>query len=390
MQIVTGIEPVLPTLRVEPLRDKAVLVLERSAELTNRFRSPLVADIATLTRWMHCYYSNRIEGVETRVRDYEVEVQSTHQADTQRRDRIALAKAHLDTQIWARGYAGSVYASSFLQEVHKRFYSALPPHLVVSTSISGAREPMLPGELRTRDVRIGQHEAPSHAIVQGMLRHFQDRYDSPDAVNRVTQVIAVAASHHRLTWIHPFRDGNGRVARLFSDTLIHRLGLSSGMWSLSRGLSRHRDEYYARLHNADQVRMSSAHDDGRGNLSERALYEFCDFILDVMLDQIAFADRIFGIDTLMDRMKHYVFFGDPGLDQRLFLLMRDALLRGEIPRGQASNIIGCGERHGRSILSKALKQGLLKSDTVKGPVRLAFPAKVLPFYFPELFPDTAM
>ena len=32
-------------------------------------------------------------------------------------------------------------------------------------------------------------------------------------------LVAVACLHHRVTWVHPFRDGNGRAARLFRPTL---------------------------------------------------------------------------------------------------------------------------------------------------------------------------
>lgn len=44
-----------------------------------------------------------------------------------------------------------------------------------------------------------------------------------------------------------------------------------------------------------------------------------------------------------------------------------------------------GETTARKILQKALNAGLLVSDTPKGPVRLAFPAKVLNHYFPGLY-----
>jgi Fic-DOC domain mobile mystery protein B len=36
--------------------------------------------------------------------------------------------------------------------------------------------------------------------------------------------------HHRLVWIHPFANGNGRHARLIADLLIERLGLPAFSW----------------------------------------------------------------------------------------------------------------------------------------------------------------
>ncbi|MFA6287052.1 MAG: Fic family protein [Opitutaceae bacterium] len=222
----------------------------------------------------------------------------------------------------------------------------------------------------------------------GLLGHFSQRYEATD-MSRVRKIIAVGASHHRLAWIHPFRDGNGRVARLFSDTLIRQLGIDGGgLWSLSRGFAVHRQDYYGLLANADPERSSSSADDGRGHLSERGLREFCEFVLKTMLDQIGFMERLFELDTLAGRIEHHARL-EAGLGkdaERVFFLLREALYRGEFARGEAGRIIGSAERTGRSVLTKALEAGLLKSDTPKSPVRLALPAKVLGSYFPQLFP----
>ena len=43
------------------------------------------------------------------------------------------------------------------------------------------------------------------------------------------------AAHQRLAWIHPFRDGNGRVARLHTHLVLGKLGLTNGLWSPLRG-----------------------------------------------------------------------------------------------------------------------------------------------------------
>ncbi len=177
------------------------------------------------------------------------------------------------------------------------------------------------------------------------------------------------------------------MIRLFSDTLIRQHGIDGGgLWSLSRGLAIHRKDYYVHLARADEERGGAS--DGRGHLSERRLWEFCKFVLETMLDQIAYMDRLLDLEALAARIGHYVrteaAFGS-GAD-RVFLLLREALYRGEFGRGDAGRIVGAGERTGRTALVAALEAGLLKSSTPKGAVRLALPAKVLPTYFPRLFP----
>ena len=71
---------------------------------------------------------------------------------------------------------------------------------------------------------------------------------------------------------------------------------------------------------------------------------------------------------------------------RVFLLLREALLRGEFPRGEAARIVNASDRTGRTVLTLTIEAGLLVSDTPKAPVRLGLPAKVHETYFPQLFP----
>ena len=384
----TSFEPAFPEQHRSDLEDLACAVILRAGRLQAKLRPPLREELAGVTRLMHCYYSNLIEGQQTLVPDIEAALRNDFSAEPEKRDLQGLALAHLACQSWAAGYEGSPFAQGFLCELHNRFYSALPPSLCTATTRSGARVPLTPGVLRTSEVQVGAHLAPPHELLPGLMSNFRRRYETLD-LSVASRIVAVAASHHRLAWIHPFRDGNGRVVRLFSDTLLRQLGVNAGgLWSLSRGLAFSRKEYYERLANADRERGTASADDGRGHLSERSLREFCEFGLKVMLDQISFMDALFELETLADRMEQYVRreagLGDNGA--RVFLLLREALYRGEFPRGDAGRIAGAGERTGRTALAAAVEAGLLKSLTPKAPVRLALPAKVLGAYFPRLFP----
>lgn len=385
----TAIEPVIPTQKLRPLEDLACTIVERAARLSAKLREPLRLQVAELTRWMHCYYSNLIEGQQTRVRDIEAALRQDFSAEPKKRDLQQLSLAHLEVQRWAAAQTRSPFAPEFIRELHQRFYAQLPAAMRVATTAKGEKAPLVPGELRDRDVQVGTHVGPPHELVPALLGHFQWRYESAD-FSRIQRLLALGASHHRLAWIHPFRDGNGRVIRLFSDAVIRQLGIDGGgLWSLSRGFARNRGEYYERLSNADQERSSSGADDGRGHLSERALWDFCEFTLRVMADQIAFMEQLLDLDGLERRIEHYVNVVDlqiaPDAD-RVFLLLREALLRGEFPRGEAARIVGASDRTGRSVLALATEAGLLVSATPKAPVRLGLPAKVHETYFPQLFP----
>jgi len=387
----TAIEPVVPTQRLQPLEDLACMVLESAARLSAKVREPLRTQLAELTRWMHCYYSNLIEGQQTRVRDIEAALKQDFAAEPAKRDLQRLALAHLEVQRWAATQTGSPHTGEFIRELHRRFYTALPEEMRIATTSAGNKTPLTPGELRDRDVEVGSHVGPPHELVPALLGHFQWRYESTD-LSRLQRIIAIGASHHRLAWIHPFRDGNGRVVRLFSDAVIRQLGIDGGgLWSLSRGFARNRDEYYARLANADQERSTTSADDGRGHLSERALWDFCEFTLRTMVDQIVFMERLLDLDGLEQRIEHYVHVAEPAVAKdadKVFLLLREALLRGQFARGEAGRIVGAGERTGRDLLGRTIAAGLLTSESPKTPVSLALPAKVLDSYFPQLFPLT--
>ena len=82
-------------------------------------------------------------------------------------------------------------------------------------------------------------------------------------------LVAMAVAHHRLGWIHPFVDGNGRVMRLHCHALLSSLGYTGGLWSPLRGFARTVDRYYALLAAAEEPRHGDL--DGRGNLSQAAL-----------------------------------------------------------------------------------------------------------------------
>jgi Fic family protein len=198
----------------------------------------------------------------------------------------------------------------------------------------------------------------------------------------------MAAAHHRFNYIHPFPDGNGRVSRLMSHAMAWSAGIAAGgLWSISRGLARgleSRAEYKQMMDLADTPRQGAL--DGRGNLSEQALIEFVTWFLRVALDQIAFMTSLFELDTLSGRLRRLA--ADRSLKSEALPLLEQVLLRGEVDRGEAPRIAGLPERSARRLLNELSAEGLLESDTPKGPVSVRFPADTLEILFPRLYPQT--
>lgn len=101
-------------------------------------------------------------------------------------------------------------------------------------------------------------------------------------------LLALAAAHQRLGWIHPFIDGNGRVMRLHTHAVLSALGYTNGLWSPLRGFARSLERYYSCLADADSPRRGDLV--GRGNLSEQGLLAWIDYVLDVCFDQVRFME----------------------------------------------------------------------------------------------------
>ena len=276
----------------------------------------------------------------------------------------------------------------FVQWLHLEFYRGAPAPMLHITGV-GREFTMTPGEWRSRpahDVAVGRHQPPSSARVDDFMRYFGQRYRF-DGMGRAGRIIAMAAAHHRLNYIHPFPDGNGRVSRLMSHAMAWRADVAShGLWSISRGLARGREsrtEYKQMMDLADTPRQGDF--DGRGNLSERALIEFVTWFVRVALDQVTFMSELFDLDNLANRLRTFLARHERFRPEAAALL-EQTLVRGEIERGEASRITGLPVRTAQRLLNDLVGEGLLASATPKGPVSLRFPAASLEALFPRLYP----
>jgi Fic family protein len=219
-----------------------------------------------------------------------------------------------------------------------------------------------------------------------------DRFDeaySPTRLTKIQQLVSVATAHHRLLWVHPYLDGNGRVARLMSHAMLLRLKVGSSLWSIARGLARRVDEYKGALTYADEPRRNEL--DGRGALSLEGLEHFCRFFFATCIDQIDFMSALLEPRELVRRIEIYV--NEEVSARRLpngsFQMLREAFYHGEVPRGRAPEITGYEERRARETLSVLLEKGLLVSKSLRGPVSISFPHNVLERWLPTLYPGEA-
>jgi Fic family protein len=388
MTPISQMEPMLPEDRSHRLEDACADLIAGANSLASRLSPVLRASVGDLVRSMNCYYSNLIEGHDTHPVSIDRALAGNYSTDPHQRELQLEAQAHIEVQqMIDKGEAPSPAVSqAFIQWVHREFCRRLPEQLLwVENPETKERLPVIPGEYRTQYVKVGNHIPIAAEDIPAFLARFEERYSSP-GLSKIQRIIAVAASHHRLVWIHPFLDGNGRVTRLFSHALLRELGIGSELWSVSRGLARSVDEYKRRLMGADELRRGDL--DGRGNLSLSALENFCVYFLQTCIDQVSFMQSLLEPTDLLNRIQ--IWAEEETRAKRLpkgsWPLLREAVLAGSFSRGQAESLTGYEERQARSVLKSLLEQGFLVSETPRAPVRLGFPPTTLERWLPRLYP----
>ena len=389
---ISEMEPMMPTNSAGELDDLAIEVIRKSAGISAAVHPVTRRGIVELVRKMNSYYSNLIEGHNTHPVDIDRAMREDFSKDPAKRAKQLESKAHIEVQKSIEAHIqdnpGTVITSKdFLCWIHKEFYERMPEEYLIVQRTNGKTEKVIPGKTRELEVEVGRHLPPKSEYICGFMKRFEEVYD-PQNLKGLSQVIAAAASHHRLAWIHPFVDGNGRVTRLMTHAYLKKAKIDGhGLWTVSRGFARNREEYLASLAGADQPRRGDM--DGRGNLTQAGLFEFCRFFLKTAVDQIDFMAGLLDLDGMQKRIQavvdRQVSFGE--LKPEAGHLLRDVFLRGEIARGEIPNIIGMPERSARRVVSSLLAKGYLVSDSEKGPVMLAFPASLVGYYFPRLYPE---
>jgi Fic family protein len=370
------------------LTDLAVELAQKAAGFRRSLPESLLKSLADLVRSMNCYYSNLIEGHYTHPVDIERALKSDYSKDARKRDLQLEAKAHVAVQKWIDegGLKGRTVTTEGICEIHRRFGDELPESLLWVEELEGKeRVRVVPGEVRKRDVKVGGHVAISPGAVPRFLKRFEDVYRR---LGKTDSILAAAPAHHRLVRIHPFLDGNGRVARLMSHAALLEALDTGAVWSVARGLARNVEEYKRHLAACDAPRRNDL--DGRGNLSEEALAAFTEFFLKTCIDQVGFMESLMQPDRLRARILLWAQeeIKLKNLPPRSGRVLEALLYRGELPRADVASAAGVVERHARRVVSALMARGVLASDSPRAPLRLVFPAALASRWMPGLFPES--
>ncbi|MDI9333470.1 MAG: Fic family protein [Cytophagales bacterium] len=386
-------EPLLPSeFKQGDLLSKAHDVMRAATELVAQ---PVPDELRELLRGMNAYYTNRIEGQHTRPLEIEQALRKdfSHDAVIANKQKLALrhmlAEREVERHLAAQALSGvaltgvQLYSAELLCYLHHQLFAADDGDGAATATATATA-----GVFRQQEVQVGQHVAPTVKSLPLFLSRWTEYYGG---VRRgEAALLAALAAHQRLGWIHPFADGNGRVMRLHTHTMLFAQGLTRGLWSPLRGFARTVDRYYELLARADEPRRGDL--DGRGNLSESALIAWMDYALDLCLDQIQLMRGLLKLSTMEQRMAAALSFEQhtlrSGVRMEAIRPLHYLWLGGHsLSRGEFKAMMGLGDRIATDVLTALVQRGLLKSDTPQGAVRFGIPLHALRFYFPSLWPE---
>ena len=284
------------------------------------------------------------------------------------------------------------FEKSFILEVHKMFYTQDGMDSFLKIEDGDSIEIMIPGIQRHRDVAVGDHIAPKFDEVNHLFNLYESQYKQAFIEPQWKKLIYALSSHHRLSYIHPFLDGNGRVSRLMLDGALNFYNIEGyGLWNISRGLAKNHNEYNKYLRHADTPRMSDT--DGRGSLSSKCLEEYLFYMMNTALEQINYMNSCLKLDTLGNRIRVYSnkvnskMFDITPLPDKSELIFNELLICGEIKRGDIGGIIGKGRTTAVKVVNELLKRDFLYSkdskDTLKLKINAHFGSQILPNLIPQ-------
>ena len=390
--------PIIPQTDHYPLKqeiiNKAERIIIESAKLTGNLNIHVINAIKDNLRTINSYYSNKIESEGTHPIDIERAMKNDFSQDDKKKSMQQLSLVHIEVQKYLEStldISSPAYSLEKILEIHKVFYAKEEIKYALNIKNGDLEVEMIPGELRKGYVKVGEHIPPSSDELQACFNEFEMLYNHSKGYTHTMKLIYALCSHHRLTHIHPFYDGNGRVSRLYLDYLLYHIGIQGyGLWNISRGLARNQEDYRRFLAMADE--QFRGYNDGRGPLTLKGLESFLEFMLDIAFDQVMFMSQYLKLDSMTTKIKAFVELSQKNLLHNVKPLPKNSnklleylLIHGEVTRGEAQEVLDVSAPKAISIVKELLDEDYLETDSPRGKLRFKLNSKLSGYLIPDLF-----
>lgn len=390
--------PIIPKTEHYPLKqeilNKAERIIIESAKLTGNLNIHVINAIKDNLRTINSYYSNKIESEGTLPIDIERAMKNDFSQDDKKKSMQHLSLVHIEVQKYLETTLDiSTHAFSLekILEIHQEFYNKEEMAYALKIKNGDLEVEMIPGKLRVGPVSVGAHIPPQSDELQSCFNEFETLYNDSKHSTHTMKLIYALCSHHRLTYIHPFYDGNGRVSRLYLDYLLFHSEIQGyGLWNISRGLARNQEDYRKFLAKADEE--FNRYNDGRGPLTLKGLEIFLEFMLDIALDQVLFMSQYLKLDSMSTKVRAFVELSQKKLLHNIKPLPKNSnklleylLIHGEVTRGEAVKVLDVSAPTANSIVKELLEEDYLETDSPRGKLRFKLNSKLSSYLIPNLF-----
>ena len=229
--------------------------------------------------WLESLGSSRIEGNRTTLAEFVEKIIEKTSKDTREEQireifNIDRAIDFIEKNI----QEGTKISRSHISEIHKIIVDGL----TVPPQGEGSR---YPGNLRPINVSIQK----SNLVLPDMVKvpeYFDELLGFVNTVrDQKDDLLVTAMAHHRMTWIHPFDNGNGRMVRMFTYAMLIKQGFqvqTGRILNPTAIFCMNRDTYNEMLSKADTGEPEQ-------------ILAWCEYVLSGLRDEIE------KIDHLLDR-----------------------------------------------------------------------------------------
>lgn len=229
--------------------------------------------------------SARIEGNNTTLAEY-VEKVIENQTEKSTKDEQIKEIENIEnaiTFINKNVNKETKFNRSIISEIHKILVDGLTP----PPAGEGSR---YPGQLRPIDVTIkeSKHTPPEHIKVPELFDELMNFVNQP--LDTQYHLLAIAMSHHRMAWIHPCDNGNGRLVRMFTYALLIKQGFqvkSGRILNPTAIFCMDRNKYYDMLALADTG-------------EKEKVLEWCLYVLEGLLAEIEKIDNLLDLEYIIN------------------------------------------------------------------------------------------
>jgi Fic family protein len=248
-------------------------------------------------------------------------------------DREDPLDASRETQLALEGYRDAMtYIIQIAQDTHFEYSTQLLKSLhFMMTGFDLDKSPgrWRPGVVYIRNDETGEivYEGAPAEDVPGLMDELAAGLNGPPVVDGV---VGAAMAHLNLVMVHPFRDGNGRMARALQSLVLARDGVLSPVFmSIEEYLGRNTKDYYRVLAEVGDGLWDPARD----------ARPWIRFNLTAHLRQAStMASRIDEAERLWDGLEHLV--AQSGVPERSIHALYDAAMGWRVRRSMYQSVLG--------------------------------------------------